>query len=45
MEWPYSGAAMHYSEYVEPQDGATSILLLSQQEAVLCMPYIQKKSH
>jgi hypothetical protein len=27
---------MHYSGYVEPQDGAMSVLLSFQQEAVVC---------
>jgi hypothetical protein len=34
VEWPFSGAVMHCSEYMEPQDGAVSILLSSQLEAV-----------
>jgi hypothetical protein len=25
--WPHSGAVMHYSGYVEPQDGAVPVLL------------------
>jgi hypothetical protein len=45
MDWPYSGAVMHYSGYVEPRDGAVSILLLSQQEAVVCIWCIQKEHH
>jgi hypothetical protein len=34
MDWPQGGAVMHYGRYMEPRDGAVSILLLSQQEAV-----------
>jgi hypothetical protein len=44
MDWPHSGAVMHYSGYMEPRDGAVSILLSSQQEAVACMQCIQKES-
>jgi hypothetical protein len=29
LDWLHSGAVMHYSRYVEPRDGAMSILLLS----------------
>jgi hypothetical protein len=45
MDWPHSGTVMHYSGYVEPRDGAVSILLSCQQEAVACMRCIQKVSH
>jgi hypothetical protein len=34
VDWSHSGAVMHYSEYMEPRDGAVSVLLSSQQEAV-----------
>jgi hypothetical protein len=34
VDWPHSGAVMHNSGYVEPRDGAVSMLLSSQQEAV-----------
>jgi hypothetical protein len=37
VDWPHSGAVMHYREYVEPRDGAVSVLLSSQQEAVACV--------
>jgi hypothetical protein len=40
MDWPHSGAAIRYSGYVEPRDGAMSILLSSQQEAVACVQCI-----
>jgi hypothetical protein len=30
MDWLHSGAVMHYSRYMEPQDGAMCVLLLSQ---------------
>jgi hypothetical protein len=43
MDWPHIGAVMHYSGYVEPQDGAVSFLLSHQQEAVTCVRCIQKK--
>jgi hypothetical protein len=45
VDWLHSGAAMYCSRYVEPQDGAMSILLLSQQEVVACVQCIQKESH
>jgi hypothetical protein len=37
MDWPRRGTVMNYSGYMEPQDGAMSILLLFKQEAILCM--------
>jgi hypothetical protein len=40
-----SGAVMHYRGYVEPQVDAVSVLLSSQQEAVVCVRCIQKDSH
>jgi hypothetical protein len=45
VDWPHSGAIVHYSGYVEPQDGAMSVLLSSQKEAVVCVWCIQKESH
>jgi hypothetical protein len=45
VDWPHIGAVMHYSGYVEPRDGAVSVLLSSQQEAVACVRCIQKESH
>jgi hypothetical protein len=45
VDWPQSGAVMHYSGHVEPRGGAMSVLLLSQQEAVACVWCIQKESH
>jgi hypothetical protein len=42
MDWPHSGAVMYYSRFMEPQDGAVSVLLSFQQEAFLCMQCIQK---
>jgi hypothetical protein len=41
----HTGAVTHYNRYVEPRDGAVSILLSFQQEAVVCMQCIQKGSH
>jgi hypothetical protein len=35
--WPLSGAVMNYSGYVGSRDGAVSVILSSQQEAVACM--------
>jgi hypothetical protein len=32
VEWPHSGAVMHCSEYIEPRDGAVSVLLSSQKK-------------
>jgi hypothetical protein len=45
--WPHRGTVMHYSGYMGPQDGAVSILLLSQQEVVLCVHavYSERNSH
>jgi hypothetical protein len=43
VDWLHSGAVMHYSGYMEPRDGAVSILLSSQQEEVACMWCIQKE--
>jgi hypothetical protein len=45
VDWPHIGAVMHYRGYVEPRDGAVSVLLSSQQEAVACVRCIQKESH
>jgi hypothetical protein len=45
VDWPHIGAVMHYSGYLEPRDGAVSVLLSSQQEAVACVRCIQKESH
>jgi hypothetical protein len=45
VDWPHSGAVMHYSRCVEPHVGAMSVLLSSQQEAVVCVLCIQKESH
>jgi hypothetical protein len=36
---------MHYSGYVGPRDGAMSVLISSQQEAVMCMQHTQKEGH
>jgi hypothetical protein len=36
---------MHYSGYMEPRDGAMSVLFSSQQETVECMRCAQKESH
>jgi hypothetical protein len=33
MEWPHSGAVMHCSEYMEPRDGAVSVLLSSKKSS------------
>jgi hypothetical protein len=44
VEWPHSGAVMHCGEYMEPRDGALSVLLSSQKEAVACVLCIQKES-
>jgi hypothetical protein len=45
VDWLHNGTVMHYSGYVEPQDGVTSVLLSSQQEAVPCNLCIQKENH
>jgi hypothetical protein len=45
MDWSHNGTVMHYSQYVEPQDGAVSIVLLPQQETTACVQCIQKESH
>jgi hypothetical protein len=45
VEWPHSGAVMHFNQYMEPRDGAMSVLLSSQKEAVACVLYIQKECH
>jgi hypothetical protein len=45
VEGPHSGAVIHYNGYVEPRDGAMSVLLSSQQEAVACVWCIQEESH
>jgi hypothetical protein len=45
VEWPHSGAAMHCSEYMEPRDGAVSVLLSSQKEEDACLLCIQKECH
>jgi hypothetical protein len=45
LDWLYNSVVMHYSGNMEPQDGAMSVLLSSQQEAVACRPCIQKESH
>jgi hypothetical protein len=45
VDWSHIGAVMHYSGYVEPRDGAVSVLLSSQQEAVACVRCILKESH
>jgi hypothetical protein len=42
VAWPHSGAVMHYIGYVEPRDGAVSLIRLSRQEAVACVPSIQE---
>jgi hypothetical protein len=43
--WPHSGAVMHYTGYTESWDGAVSVLLSSQQEAVARAWFIQTESH
>ena len=45
VDWQQSGAVMRYSGYVEPQDGALSVLVLSQPELVARVRCIQKESH
>jgi hypothetical protein len=37
VDWTHSGVVMHYSGYMEPRDGALSVVLLSLQEAVACV--------
>jgi hypothetical protein len=41
----HSGVVMRCGKYVDPQDGAMSILLSSQEEAFACMLCIQKENH
>jgi hypothetical protein len=41
-DWPHSSAAMHYSGHVEPRDGAVSVLLSSQQEAIVCVTVVKE---
>jgi hypothetical protein len=45
VDWPHSGAVMHFSGYVKQQDGVISVILSSQQEVVACVRCIQKESH
>jgi hypothetical protein len=45
VEWPHSVAVMHCSEYMEPRDSAVSVLLSSQEEAVVCVLCIHKECH
>jgi hypothetical protein len=45
VDWLHSSTVMHYSGFLEPQDGVVSVLLSSQQEAVVFILCIQKESH
>jgi hypothetical protein len=44
MDWPHSGAVMHYSGYVEPQDGAIHSSLIPATSSCLCAVYSEGKS-
>jgi hypothetical protein len=39
----HSGDVMYYNGYIEPQDGAMSVLFSSQQEAVVCVCVVFRK--
>jgi hypothetical protein len=43
VDWSHSGAVMYHSRYVEPRDGAASVIFSPQQEAVACFRCIENK--